>query len=129
MSPEQATAFSESDARTDIYSLGVVAYHLLTGKPPFSGRSSLEIIIAHSRDEVVPPSKSRDDIPADLEKAILRCLAKNAEERFADVDRLERALAECECADKWDEQQAAAWWQSVEGKNSDSEATELQEEI
>ena len=117
MSPEQATAFSKSDARTDIYSLGAVAYHLLTGRPPFSGPNPLEVIIAHSRDEVMPPSKSRDDIPADLEKVVLRCLAKKPEDRFPDVGELERALADCECAGKWDEQRAAAWWQSVEARS------------
>jgi len=55
MSPEQATAFSDTDVRTDIYSLGAVAYYLLAGKPPFEGRNAIEIIIAHSRDRVVPP--------------------------------------------------------------------------
>ena len=124
MSPEQATAFSESDPRTDIYSLGAVAYHLLTGKPPFSGRNPLEIIIAHSRDEVIPPSKIRDDVPADLENVILRCLAKNPEERFADVESLEKALAHCECADKWDEQRAAVWWHTKEAQQPDGGALE-----
>ncbi len=77
MSPEQVTSFSELDPRTDIYSLGAVAYHLLTGKPPFIGSNPIEVIIAHSRDDVVPPSKHRDGIPRDLEQVVLRCLAKS----------------------------------------------------
>jgi tRNA A-37 threonylcarbamoyl transferase component Bud32 len=113
MSPEQATEFSKADARTDIYSLGAVAYYLLTGRPPFSGKSPIEIIIAHSRDEVVPPGKVRDGIPADLEQVVLRCLAKDPDERFPDVGALEKALGACECADRWDDQRAADWWQQV----------------
>jgi serine/threonine-protein kinase len=113
VSPEQATAFSQADARTDIYSLGAVAYYLLTGRPPFSGRSAIEIIIAHSRDEVVPPGQVQDGIPADLEQVVLRCLAKDRDERFPDVGALEEALGECECADQWDDRRATAWWQGI----------------
>jgi serine/threonine-protein kinase len=113
MSPEQATAFSEADPRTDIYSLGAVAYYLLTGRPPFSGRGPIEVIIAHSRDEVEPPSQVREGIPADVEQVVLRCLAKAPDERFPDVAALEKALGACLCADQWDDQRAAAWWQQV----------------
>ncbi len=116
MSPEQATDFSKSDARTDIYSLGAVAYYLLTGRPPFSGRSPIEIIIAHSRDEVVPPGQVREGIPADLEQAVLRCLAKDPDQRFPHVEALEKALSACQCADQWDERRAAAWWQQVKSR-------------
>lgn len=116
MAPEQASEFGKADARTDIYALGAVAYYLLTGEPPFSGKSPVEIIIAHSRDEVVPPSRVRDGIPEDLEKVVLRCLAKKPEDRFPEVGSLERALADCECAGKWDEQQAAVWWKGVEDR-------------
>jgi len=122
MAPEQASEFGKEDARTDIYALGAVAYYLLTGKPPFSGKNPVEIIIAHSRDEVVPPSRVRDKIPADLDKIVLRCLAKKPEDRFADVDSLETALASCECATQWSDEAAAAWWRSVEDTSSDSEA-------
>ncbi|MFV1966210.1 MAG: serine/threonine-protein kinase [Pirellulaceae bacterium] len=118
MSPEQAASFSETDARTDIYSLGAVAYFLLTGKPPFSGRSALEIIIAHSRDAVVPPSQLCEPCPADLEKVVLRCLEKPLEDRFPDVDSLDQALADCQCAGQWDEKKAQAWWSTVERPTS-----------
>jgi len=114
MAPEQAAAFDESDARADIYSVGAVAYYLLTGRPPFSEKSPLKVILAHSCDEVVPPSKVRDGIPTDLEKVALRCLAKNPEERFADVGSLDKALGDCECAGRWDDERAAAWWHGIE---------------
>ena len=120
MAPEQATDFGEEDARSDIYSLGAVSYYLLTGKPPFSGQNPVKIIMAHSRDEVTPLSKIRDDIPADLDQVVLRCLAKKPADRFADVESLEKALAACECANDWKEQQAANWWRAT--KNDESVA-------
>ena len=55
MSPEQATGGRELDERSDIYSLGAVAYYLLTGRPPFDGRDGIGVMIAHARDPVVPP--------------------------------------------------------------------------
>jgi eukaryotic-like serine/threonine-protein kinase len=114
MSPEQARG-PEVDARSDIYSLGAVAYALLTGRPPFEGNSPLEVIIAHARDAVVPPSQLQANIPADLEAVVLRCLAKNPEDRFQGTDILEQALAECAAAGEWSQADAARWWRENEG--------------
>jgi serine/threonine-protein kinase len=110
MSPEQARGQSDVDARSDIYSLGAVAYALLTGRPPFEGTNPMEVMIAHVRDEVVRPSQHQADVPADLERVILRCLAKSPEDRFQDVDSLEQALAECGAADQWSQSHAVRWW-------------------
>ncbi len=93
MSPEQATGDLESDPRGDIYSLGAVAYYLLTGVPPFGGDQPLKVIIAHATLDVVPPSQLRSDVPADLEAVILRCLAKRPVERYQDAASLSAALA------------------------------------
>jgi serine/threonine-protein kinase len=111
MSPEQARGLADLDARSDIYSLGAVAYTLLTGRPPFERTSPLEVIIAHARDDVVSPSKLQPDVPVDLERVILCCLAKKPEDRFQDADSLEQALAECAAADRWTQAHAARWWQ------------------
>ena len=89
MSPEQARGLGDLDARSDIYSLGAVAYALLTGRPPFSGSNPLDVMIAHVRDNVEWPSQHRADVPADLELVILRCLAKSPGDRFQDVFSLE----------------------------------------
>jgi len=113
MSPEQAGGVANVDARSDIYSLGAVAYMLLSGRPPFERRSALEVLIAHARDEVTPPSQFRADVPADLEAIILRCLAKQPEDRYQDTDSLEQALARCAAADQWTQSRAARWWQEV----------------
>ena len=59
MSPEQATGGRELDGRSDLYSLGAVAYFLLTGRPPFDREDGIAALIAHARDPVVPPSRFR----------------------------------------------------------------------
>jgi eukaryotic-like serine/threonine-protein kinase len=59
---------------------------------------------------VVPPSRIRPSIPADLERVVLLCLAKEASERYTDAASLERALGACACAGNWDQDQAARWW-------------------
>jgi len=110
MSPEQARDGNDVDARSDIYSLGAVAYTLLTGHPPFDGSNPLEVMIAHARDEVAPPSQLRSGVPADLEQVILRCLAKRPEDHFQDAESLEEALAECAAAEQWTQAHAAWWW-------------------
>ena len=110
IAPEQAVGGRRLDARCDIYSLGAVAYFLLTGRPPFDEGSAIAAIIAHARDQPTPPSQLRPDIPADLEQIVLRCLAKEPAERFPDAESLELALGECACADKWDKYRAQAWW-------------------
>ncbi len=96
MSPEQVDARVIPDHRTDIYSLGAVGYFLLTGQPPFVRNKPMELMIAHARDPVAAPSSVRDGIPADLEAVIMRCLAKDANERFQSVAELDDALAACE---------------------------------
>ena len=101
MSPEQARGLGELDARSDIYSLGAVAYALLTGRPPFDGTNPLDVMIAHVRDEVNGRRSISADVPADLERVVLRCLAKSPEDRFQDVYTLEQALAECAAAEEW----------------------------
>jgi serine/threonine-protein kinase len=110
MSPEQARGHDDLDARSDIYSLGAVAYAMIAGHAPFDGSNPLEVMIAHARDDVAPPSQLHADVPADLERVILRCLAKRPEDRFQDAESLEQALAECAAADQWTQSHAARWW-------------------
>ncbi len=93
MSPEQAKGGHDLDERSDIYSLGAVAYHLLTGRPPFQAKERTAVLIAHARDPVEPPSRVRPGIPEDLERVVLRCLAKLPDDRFPDAKALEQALA------------------------------------
>jgi len=110
MSPEQAVGRDDLDARSDIYSLGAVAYAMISGRPPFGGTNPLEVMFAHARDEVAPPSRHCADVPEDLERVILRCLAKKPEDRFQNMDALDEALAQCWSADQWTQLDAARWW-------------------
>jgi eukaryotic-like serine/threonine-protein kinase len=98
MSPEQAGGAAALDGRADLYSLGAVAYFLVTGRPPFADRPVLQVLNAHLSEPPVPPSQLRAGLPADLEAVILRCLSKEPARRFADVDQLDQALACCGCA-------------------------------
>jgi len=120
MPPEQASAYEEVDARADIYSLGAVAYYLLTGQPPFSSPTVLGLLEAHARSEVVPPARISPQTPPDLEEVILKCLAKEAADRFQDAAHLEEALTRCECAALWTPKQAAEWWRALtsEGRST-----------
>jgi serine/threonine-protein kinase len=110
MAPEQAKGGRELDERTDLYSLGAVAYYLLTGRPPFERETVIAVLLAHAQDPVVPPSRVSPGIPKDLEGVVLQCLAKDPDDRFADAGSLERALGACACAGDWDQERAARWW-------------------
>jgi serine/threonine-protein kinase len=109
-SPEQATGKEEIDQRSDIYSLGAVAYFLLTGKLPFERESPLEMLFAHARDQLVSPRQFQPDIPEDLEQVVLRSMEKHPAQRFPDAASLGAALGACACAGDWTEEHAALWW-------------------
>ncbi len=94
MSPEQVEGRIELDGRTDVYSLGVTAYQMLAGYPPFNGDSPLSIALQHVNRSPPPLDAIRDDVPAELLQLIHRWLAKNPEERCRNAsevrDDLER---------------------------------------
>jgi serine/threonine-protein kinase len=81
MSPEQCKSTKEIDSRTDIYSLGVILYELVTGKRPFDGDGVYAVINLHVSEPPVPPSTYRPDLPPELEAIILQALAKAPDER------------------------------------------------
>ena len=110
MAPEQASGEHDLDARADIYAIGAMAYFALTGKAPFDGASPFAIMIAHARDPVVPPSRLRPEVPADLEQVVLRCLAKSPEDRFADAKALAKAFAACKATGDWNSDRSDEWW-------------------
>lgn len=112
MSPEQAMGKS-LDNRSDIYSLGAVAYFVLTGRPPFPRDTAMQMLMAHAYEAVPPPADFQPSIPDDVQDVVLRCLEKDPAKRYPDVASLEKALAACACADAWDEEQARSWWQRM----------------
>jgi serine/threonine-protein kinase len=113
MAPEQAMADRSLDARCDVYALGAVMYHALTGRPPFVGGSPFAVMTAHARDPVVPPSTLRPGLPGDLEAVVLRCLAKKRTDRYPTVKALSEALAACAAAGDWGPNRADAWWTAI----------------
>jgi serine/threonine-protein kinase len=120
MAPEQATGELTLDARADLYTLGAVMYCALTGRPPFEGHSPFAVMMAHARDPVTPPRAVRPDVPADLERVVLRCLAKRPEDRFPSSKALDEALAACACAGEWGPHRAEAWWEVYLGAGTSS---------
>ena len=112
MSPEQATGMGNADARSDIYSLGAVAYFLLTGRLLFVKDTAMGTLAAHLYEPVIPPSKFRPELDPTLEAVIMRCVEKKPEERYADIGALDRALSSCPGAGEWTQKEAAAWWRA-----------------
>jgi eukaryotic-like serine/threonine-protein kinase len=112
MAPEQATGAARPDARTDMYGLGAVAYYLLTGRPPFTGPTPMAVMIGVARDPIESPSRHRPDLPSDLERVVLRCLAKSPADRYPDAGSLDQDLAGCSTAADWNFARAADWWRS-----------------
>src|SRR5262249_28750680 len=111
MAPEQALGKDGLDARTDIYSLGGVAYFLLTGQAPFARETAMEMLVAQVHEPAPPGRYLRPEIPADVSDVVMRCLEKDPAARYQDAEGLEQALAQCECADLWGRHEARAWWQ------------------
>jgi serine/threonine-protein kinase len=114
LSPEAIIAPSSMDGRADLYALGAVGYFLLTGVPPFTGASVVEVCGHHLHTQPVPPSERLGRaLPAELERLILACLAKSAADRPADAKSLKRSLAGVSVRGEWSEERAHDWWQNI----------------
>jgi eukaryotic-like serine/threonine-protein kinase len=92
MAPEQASADPNVDQRADIYSFGVLAYELLTGQPPFAGRTPQHLLAAHVTEAPEMITKRRASIPPSLATLIMRCLEKRAADRPQSASDLVHAL-------------------------------------
>ncbi len=86
-SPEQARG-SYVDERSDIYSLGIILYEMLTGKVPFDGDNPVQVALMHINDEIIPPSKLVPGIPPQLEKIVMKATDKFQTNRYASADEM-----------------------------------------
>ncbi len=93
MSPEQATGAKEIGPPSDIYGLGCVLYEMLSGDPPFTGRTAQQVIARHASDPVPPLRTVRPEVSPGLEAAIFRALAKAPAARYATVEEFARSLS------------------------------------
>jgi serine/threonine-protein kinase len=110
MAPEMAQT-PEVDGRADIYSLGCVGFFLLTGRMVFEGANAVQLMLAHVKEEPPAPSYlAETPVPAQLDRVILSCLAKQVEERPQSADELARSLEACPLAEPWTPERAQRWW-------------------
>lgn len=86
-SPEQARN-GFVDGRSDIYSLGIVMYEMVTGRVPFDGDTTVAVAIQHLQEEMVPPSNYAPNLPISMEKIILKCTQKNPDRRYQTIEEL-----------------------------------------
>src|ERR671937_952002 len=92
LSPEQARG-AGVDQTSDLYSVGIVLYEMLTGHVPFTGETPLEIAMKHLSSVPKPPSELRPEVPHDLDMVVLRALAKDPDERYQSAEEMSADLA------------------------------------
>ncbi|HEU4893966.1 MAG TPA: serine/threonine-protein kinase [Vicinamibacterales bacterium] len=109
MAPETALR-PVVDGRADLYSVGCVAYYLLTGRQVFEGDTMMQVFAQHLQAEPTPPSqRGASVVPPDLEQLVLNCLAKKPEDRPQGAAELDRRLAEID-VERWTDVHARQWW-------------------
>lgn len=125
LAPEAIRDPSQVDGRTDLYGLGAVGYYLLTGTPVFLASSLVEVASHHLHTPPEPPSaRVGRPVVVELERLVLRCLAKSPAERPASAAELEALLAACPDPEPWTPEQSRTWWLELEGLGGRSESAE-----
>ena len=120
IAPETIRDPNQCDARSDIYSVGVLGYFLLTGRQIFDGETSAELCRKHLDETPVPPSQRLGQpVQPQMESLLMRCLEKDPAARPPTAFALAQELAACATRNAWTTGQRAAWWvahrQSISG--------------
>jgi len=113
LSPEAILTPAQLDSRADLYALGALAYVLLTGAPPFAGRTLVELCGHHLHSVPERPSLRGVAVPEDLEQAVLACLAKDPAARPQTAQELAERLRACRDVLGWGEADAERWWSQL----------------
>ena len=108
MSPEQARSARDATTQSDIWSMGIVLYELLTGRTPFKGESVMELCSDLLNTFPPPPSELRPELPKGLDAAVMRCIEKEPSNRFNNVAELAGALAPFGAAGAWESARVTA---------------------
>ena len=112
IAPEQALGRPDLDGRVDIYATGCLAYWLLTGQYVFDAASPMELLIHHAQSiPIAPSTRSEIAIPPELDRLVLRCLAKEPADRPQSARELARLLGEIRAGEPWTDAAAHQWWQ------------------
>jgi serine/threonine protein kinase len=112
MAPEIILGDGEIDRRADVYSLGCVAYYLLTGELVFEADTPMKMFLQHVQTAPIPPSQRTElKIPAELEDLVMSCLEKDPARRPQDAQQLFTLACRCRSCNTWDSDKARAWWE------------------
>ena len=111
MAPE-LIAGGDVDARADVYSLGCVAYYLLTGQMVFEAETAMKMFVQHLQELPVPPSQRTElPVPPEVDALVLACLQKDPADRPQSAEALLRLIDSTRPAARWSNEQARVWWQ------------------
>jgi eukaryotic-like serine/threonine-protein kinase len=113
MPPEVILGDSDVDRRADVYSLGCVAYFLLTGELVFEADTSMKMLMQHLHAQPVPPSERTElPVPRELDELILSCLQKDPKRRPQDAGELYQMACHVHIRDEWNSDEAKRWWRA-----------------
>jgi serine/threonine-protein kinase len=113
MAPEIILGRQDVDRRADVYAIGCVAFYLLTGTRVFQDGNQMQVLVDHVHSDPVPPSsRIPTPLPRDVDRVVLDCLRKNPDDRPCDAQALLEQINRCNLADRWNNDQARAWWQA-----------------
>jgi serine/threonine-protein kinase len=119
VAPEALTDPDAVGPAVDLYALGAVGYFLLTGRQVFAGKTAVDVMLQHVKEQPERPSVVAPiHVSRELENAIMRCLAKQPGDRFASAHALAEALEVVPRARDWDREEARRWWRDFRAKQS-----------